>query len=224
MTPSGLQDDTDSTTSTASPAATTEAPTAKPTVDKTADISDGTVFVPAATPGAAVAGTFVGVALFGVAVIAVRDLLVHIGWLDGAEWLHSAADWIADISWWEWMWPAAIGLVVAGLVMLWIAVKPRRRTHISLAGYEVMWTRPGDVARRCSAVVADLPGVENATTVVGRRRARVTVTTRDDAVSRADVVHAVEHVLAGVDRRMTAKVRLTRRRRRSAHNVKGVAA
>ena len=103
MTPSGLRDDTDSTTSTASPAATTEAPTAKPTVDKTADISDGTVFVPAATPGAAVAGTFVGVALFGVAVIAVRDLLVHIGWLDGAEWLHSAADWIADISWWEWM-------------------------------------------------------------------------------------------------------------------------
>lgn len=183
----------------------------KPAVAKTADIGAGKVFVPAATPGAAIVGLFAGIALIGLAVVAVRDPLVYLGWLDGAGWLHSAAQWLADIEWWEWMWPAAIALVVVGLWMLWVAVKPRRRTHISLVGYEVLWTRRGDVARRCSAVVGDLPGVENATTVVGRRRAKVTVTTHGNTVDRAEIARVVDAVLDGVEPHMTSKVRLVRR-------------
>lgn len=194
---------------------TAETTTAKTTTAKTADTHDAKVFTPAANPAAAVVGVLIGVALFGLAAIAIRDLLIELEWLSGAEWSRTAADWLVGIQWWDWMWPVAIALIISGLGLLWLAVRPRRRTHLSLAGYEVMWTRRGDIARRCSAAVSTLSGVRHATTVVGRRTVTVTVTTRE-AVDRASVESEIDRVvgevLSSIDAPLRPRVKIVRDR------------
>jgi hypothetical protein len=171
-----------------------------------ADIGEGKVFAPAAYPGAAIVGSIIGLLLLGVAAIGIRDHIVRFGWISGSPWSENAADWIARSTWQTWMWPAAIGLVIVGLAMLWIAVKPRRRTHVPLGDHQVMWTRRGDVARRVSASLLAVAGVEHATTVVGRRTARITVTTTGD-VDVATLTTPAEKAVAALKHPPKIKVR-----------------
>jgi hypothetical protein len=173
------------------------------------------VFPPAALPGAAIAGAALGLTLLGVAAVAVRDIAVDSNWLDGSPWSVTAAEWIAELQWQNWMWPAAIGLIVVGLVLLWIAVRPRRRTHLELAAGEGMWTRPGDVARRCSAAVSDLPGVLDADTIVTRRKVTCTVEVRMQVADRALIDSTVAAVAADLASSPRIVVRLRERGPRS---------
>ncbi|MFW0785094.1 DUF6286 domain-containing protein [Gordonia sp. CPCC 206044] len=177
----------------------------------TADTTSGKVFAPAANPGAAIVGTVLGMAFAALAVIAVRDLIVRAGWLGGEGWLAAAARWVADLRWWAWMWPAAIAAVIVGSMFLWLAVAPRKRTHLSLAGHQVMWTRRGDVARRCSAVVSELPGVEHATTVVGRRTVKVTVAARAEVGEPTAVRATVDDVVSILEKPLRSKVKIVDR-------------
>ncbi|MDS1115636.1 DUF6286 domain-containing protein [Gordonia westfalica] len=156
------------------------------------------VFTPARHPGAAIAGAVLGLALIGLGVTAIRDIAVRAEWLDGQQWSLTAAEWIAELSWQDWMWPTAVGLVIVGLALAWTAVKPRRRSHLRLAAPD-MWTRPGDLARRCSAAVTELPGVYDADTIVTRRKVKSTVQGRAALADRdliastlADVVSVLE--------------------------------
>ncbi|WAC56158.1 DUF6286 domain-containing protein [Gordonia sp. SL306] len=181
------------------------------TAAKTADTHDAKVFAPAANPAATIVGCVIGLVLLGVAAVAVRDLLVQIGWLSGSAWTRDAADRVADLGWSDWMWPVAVTLIVIGVAMIWLAVKPRRRTHLSLKGYEVMWTRRGDLARRCSNAASGLTGVDHATTVVGRRTVKVRVTVTD-AADLGDIDRVVGDVLADIDAPLRAKVRPVGRR------------
>lgn len=144
------------------------------------DLSDGKVFAPAGYPGAAIVGSLLGLLLLGLAGVVIRDFIVRFGWIHGTQWTDNVAQSIATSTWQPWMWAVAVVLVIVGVAMLWLAVKPRRRTHTALGDHQVMWTRRGDVARRCSASLLAVPGVEHATTVVGRRRAKVTVTVSGD--------------------------------------------
>ena len=144
---------------------------------ETTDIADGKVHPPSSYPGAAILGSLLGLALLGVAAVGIRDHLVRFGWISGTPWTESAASWIERSTWQNWMWPAAVALVVVGLLFVWIAIKPRRKTHETMDRYGVMWTRRGDAARRCSAALMEVPGVAHATTVVRRRSAKAVVTT-----------------------------------------------
>lgn len=188
-------------------------PTAGELMVETEDTSSGKVFAPSATPAAAWFGVILGLALLALCAVAIRDLIVAAGWISGDSWTRTAADWVADISWYDWMWPAAVGLIIAGLLLLYVAVKLRRRTYVNVGPYGVMWTRRGDVARRCSAAVAAIPGVEHATTVVGRRKATVTVTTGDTPVDRAEIKQVAENAVDVLAKRPRVKVRVVSRRR-----------
>ncbi|MBY4574006.1 hypothetical protein ACN94_10465 [Gordonia paraffinivorans] len=153
------------------------------------------VFTPAGHPGSAIAGAMVGVALIALCATAIRDVAVRTDWLNGREWSISAAEWIADLSWQDWMWPAAVGLVVVGLLLLWVAIKPRPRSHLPLSTSH-LWTRPGDVARRCSAAVADLPGVYEADTIVTRRKVKATVHGISAVADREQITAALTDVVS----------------------------
>ncbi|MGV9713571.1 DUF6286 domain-containing protein [Gordonia sp. NPDC003424] len=178
---------------------------ATPATAKTVDTADAKVFAPAAMPSATWPGLLVGIALLALAAIAVRDLLVDIGWLSGEQWIRAALDRVAAIRWWTWMWPVAVLAILAGLFLLWHAVRPRQRTHLSLAGYQVMWTRRVDLARRCSAAVSEVPGVDHASTVVGRRTVRVSVNAGPD-VDTDEIDRVVGTVVSAVDAPLTARV------------------
>lgn len=173
---------------------------------KTADTADESVFPPAAMPVATWPGLIIGVALLALAVVAIRDLLVDLGWLSGSQWIVAALDWVADIGWADWMWAAAVVAILVGLYLLWLALKPRKRTHLSIAGYEVMWTRPVDLARRCSAAVSALPEVNHASTVVGGRTVKVSVVA-EPGVDPAEVTRVVDDVVAVVDQKLNTRVK-----------------
>lgn len=169
-----------------------------------------TVFAPSGRPGASVLGAVIGIALLVLCGVAVRDLVVEAGWTDGDPWLEKAAHWTTETEWADWMLAAAIGCVVVGVVLLAISLKPRRPTHLRLVDHDVLWTRRVDVARRCSAAAQSVAGVENATTVVTRRKAKCTVTARESA-DRDRVREVVDAVIADVESPKRAVVRFPNR-------------
>ncbi|MCF8589029.1 DUF6286 domain-containing protein [Gordonia liuliyuniae] len=177
----------------------------------TDDTASRNVFAPSGLPGAAVLGAVIGLLMLVLCGVAIRDLVVAAGWTDGDPWLAGAAHWSTETSWTGWMWAAAIACVVVGLGMLAVAVKPRRPTHLRLAGHDVLWTRRVDVARRCSAAAESVSGVEHATTVVTRRKATCTVTARD-STDRDHVREVVESVIGDVESPKRAVVRFPNRR------------
>ena len=171
------------------------------------DISETTVPSPTAFPGAAVAGGLLGLGLLVLAGVLVRDVLAGAGAISGDTWTHRAADGLGTAIWQDWMWVIPAVCAVVGLAALWLAVKPRRTTHVSLEAYPVVWTRRADLARRSSSAVADLPGVRDVTTVAGRRRIRVNVIA-DGPVDREQVsaVAASAVAVAGTPR-VTVRIR-----------------
>ncbi|MFT3660441.1 MAG: DUF6286 domain-containing protein [Gordonia sp. (in: high G+C Gram-positive bacteria)] len=175
------------------------------------DTADGRVRAPAATPGAVIVGALLGLLLLVLAGIAIRDLVVRAGWVDGPEWLRGAAHWSTDVGWHGWTWAVAAALIAVGLGMVWSAVKPRRRNHLPVGASGVLWTLPRAVARRCSAAVADVPGVDRAVTLVGRRTVTVTVSGDPDVVDVESVTTTARAVLdgLGITSRVTVKVRAT---------------
>ncbi|GEE00677.1 hypothetical protein nbrc107696_11230 [Gordonia spumicola] len=183
-----------------------------PTVaaSSTADTSPRRVFTPSGLPGAAVFGAVLGAALLVLCGVAVRDLVVRAGWAGGDPWLGDLAHRASNASWDSWTWPAVIALLVVGATLLGLSAKPRKPTHLRLAGHEVVWTRRVDVARRCSAAADDVAGVDRATTVVTRRRVTSTVYGRD-TVDEAAVRAAVDAVVAELDSSPRVRVRFVRR-------------
>ncbi len=182
---------------------------------RTADTHKGKVFVPAAGPKSVVSGVIIGIALLALVAVAIHDLLVEAGWVSGTRWLQAAADWINGATWQDWMWAAVVGFIIVGLLLVWTALAPRRRTHVSLGDFEVLWTRRGDVARRFSTAALSVPGVEHATTVVGRRRAKVLVTT-DSAVDESALRDTLESVASSLEKKMRVKLKVVTRHKKGA--------
>src|SRR5699024_6640400 len=115
------------------------------------------------------------------AVLAGHELLVYHGVLTGPAWVADAFQWVAQLTWRTWMYYAAPAAIFAGLVLVWAAVRPRRRTHARLDGEPVLWLSPTAVARTCSARAQGVGAVASARSAAGRRRVRVTVTVPERA-------------------------------------------
>ncbi|SIS22439.1 DUF6286 domain-containing protein [Williamsia sterculiae] len=162
---------------------------------------------PSANPGSVYLGLLSGVALLALAAIALRDLIVKAGWVDGSGWLANAFGWFSRLTWQSWMWVPAVALVIVGLGVLWVAVKPRRTTHVQVYA-NTIWTRRVDLARRASAAARGVDGVETASTLVKRNKAKVSVgATDDDPGLPARVRDAVDDALAHTGRSLRVVVR-----------------
>lgn len=131
---------------------------------------------PRRSPAAVVPAVLLGLALCGVAVLCVRELLIYHELVDSAPWLANASVWIAQLQWQDWMMGAAPAALVIGLALIAAALKPRARTHVPLRADADIWLRPTDVARLCSAIALEEPNVLTAITTVTGRRAEVAVT------------------------------------------------
>ncbi|MDF0531977.1 hypothetical protein P0W64_19015 [Tsukamurella sp. 8F] len=76
--------------------------------------------------GASTVATLVAIALVAAGVIALRDTLIHLGWIGGAAWCPGVATALGGAHWSWWTWPAAVAVGVIGLALLVLAVAPRR--------------------------------------------------------------------------------------------------
>lgn len=149
---------------------------------------------PTAGPAAMPVALLFGFALLGVAFVAGREFLIAHGHLGGSPWIADAVSWIARLHWQSWMIAAAIGASVIGLLLVFIGVKPRTKTHSDL-GASTVWATATDIARLCSAAVQSTRGVADAHTVVTRRKIEVRIE-RDGAVDAQHVDAAVREALA----------------------------
>ncbi|OZE15543.1 hypothetical protein CH249_03230 [Rhodococcus sp. 05-2255-3B1] len=140
---------------------------------------------PTAGPAAMPVALLLGFALLGLAFVAGREFLIAHGHLGGRRWIADAVSWTAGLHWQSWMVAAAIAAVFAGLILVFIGVKPRTKTHSGL-GASTVWATATDIARLCSAAAQSTRGVVDAHTVVTRRKIEVRV--ERDAAYDADRV------------------------------------
>ncbi|MFF0815759.1 Asp23/Gls24 family envelope stress response protein [Rhodococcus sp. NPDC003318] len=133
---------------------------------------------PLARPGAALVALILAMGLLAVAVLAGREYLIAKEVIAPAAWLRNSVRWVADLHWQTWMGAVAIVAAVIGAVLVYISLSPRTRTHVPVGAADapIVWLRPTDVARMCSAHAGGVGGVGTVHTTVDRRRATVHVT------------------------------------------------
>ncbi|MBY4129321.1 Asp23/Gls24 family envelope stress response protein [Rhodococcus fascians] len=151
---------------------------------------------PTAGPAAMPVALLFGFMLLGVAFVAGREFFIANGSLGGSPWIADAIGWVARVHWQRWMIAAAIGAAVIGLLLVFIGVKPRTRTHSGLGGAApTVWATATDIARLCSAAAQSTRGVVDAHTVVTRKKIVVQVA-RDSAFDVDTVDAAVREAIA----------------------------
>ena len=97
-------------------------------------------FAPQRAAAATYTGVFIAIVVIVLGAVAIRDALTP-----DAPWIATALDRIADVQWQWWTWPAAVATAIVGLVLLVAALKPRRRTHVSIGDH--VWVPRGTERR-----------------------------------------------------------------------------
>ena len=139
---------------------------------------------PRATPVAAVTGSLVAIALIALAVVGIHDLTVTQGWASGHAWARGALDGVNHSTRADWVIPLAVVVLLIGLFLLFVSVKPRRTTHQPVADQDQaaqVWVTPAALTRLAQSAGEDVPGVLDAHSKVSRRRIRVSVHTTPGA-------------------------------------------
>ncbi len=164
---------------------------------------------PTATPAAAPWAVLLALVVLALGVVGIRDALIAAGAFGGSSWTKNTANAIDGLTARTWMIPAGIGLAVLGLWWLLAALKPRKRTEISLTGTPGAWMRPGDLARLVQPTVENVDGVVSASTSATRRTVTVkaTTTARDSAQVRTALTEAVGDRLSALRRAPRVKVK-----------------
>ncbi|WP_179276355.1 DUF6286 domain-containing Asp23/Gls24 family envelope stress response protein [Rhodococcus sp. 06-235-1A] len=153
---------------------------------------------PTAGPAAMPVALLFGFALLGLAFVAGREFLIAQGHFGGDQWIADATSWVARLHWQSWMIAAAIGSALVGLLLVFVGVKPRTRTHSGLGGEAAtVWATPTDIARLCSAAAQSTRGVVDVHTVVTRKKIEVRVE-RDPVFDVDRIDAAVRDALAPV--------------------------
>lgn len=137
--------------------------------------------VPRARPAATWLGILVALLFVALAVVAVRELAVDQGWASGEPWLPAALEALqgrtADVA------TAVLGVALAllGLLVLALALKPGRATHLATSTEHDVWLSRGALAALAYAVADRQAGVVSVQAAPSRsRRVRVRVVARDD--------------------------------------------
>ncbi|MDV6260474.1 DUF6286 domain-containing protein [Rhodococcoides yunnanense] len=152
---------------------------------------------PVANPTAAVPAVLFALALIGAGVVLGREALLKLGALDGSEWVGPATTRLDGLTAQSWMLPGGIAAVVIGFILVFVAVRPRRRTHRALTEQDV-WLRKGDVAAVARAAALDNVGVDSATAKAGSKKVTVaasTVTGTDTSALKSSIVTSVDDAL-----------------------------
>ncbi|WP_328529799.1 DUF6286 domain-containing protein [Nocardioides sp. NBC_00368] len=140
--------------------------------------------------------------LIGVAVLAVRELLVSQGWAAGSPVVPDLVAGLDGIGPSVGLAAAGGGIALVGLLMLWLALRPGRRTHLRVAGDADLWLEPGAVAAVAQETADRLPGVMSADSSRSSRRrvvVDVVVAARNTPDGPQEAAAVTEHVRAVLD-------------------------
>lgn len=138
---------------------------------------------PLGTLPALIPGIVLSVVAVGIGVVGVHDALVHWtrsgSWdllrVNGPTWTGAAIHWIEQLTPQLWMTFAGAALVLLGISLVVLALKPRRVRGVAVTSSTYMWVEQAGVGRLAVAAAAKVPGVRSARGSAGRRTVKVTV-------------------------------------------------
>lgn len=152
---------------------------------------------PKADPWARYVAVVTGLALLAAAVVCGREL-----WLRNSDsitwdsWVDPLVMTVGNATYQTWMLPAGVGALILGLVLLWIAVRPRTRTHQRIHADAAVWMRPVDIARMLTAATRSVPGVASAHSRVTRKSTSVSFTAHPGRADGEALAGEIERTLA----------------------------
>lgn len=146
---------------------------------------------PRRAPVAVLTAIVLALVLIAVAVVTIRDLALSQGWAAGAPLVPDLVEGLDGVR-------ASVGVAIGGgvvaligLVLLWLGLRPGRRTHLRVAGDADLWLSPGAVAAIAQETADRLPGVVSAESSLRSRRRVVVDIVAQDAAAVAEHVSAV---------------------------------
>ncbi|MET7280406.1 DUF6286 domain-containing protein [Kribbella sp. NPDC005582] len=146
---------------------------------------------PVAGAAAVWVGLLAAVALILAGCVAIRELAVAVGLMDGTSWLARGFGRTIELEPSGWMLPAGIAAAVVGLLVLLVTYKRRRRTHHAVGPDGLVWLRSTDVARLASESARQVDSVTAVSGKSKRKRVSLTVTTFGEPVRVSTDVQAV---------------------------------
>ncbi len=146
---------------------------------------------PVAGASAVWVGVVGAVALILAGCVAIRELAVAVGLMDGTSWLTRAFGRTIELEPAGWMLPVGIAAAVVGLLVLLLTYKRRRRTHHAVGPDGLVWLRSTDVARLASESARHVDSVTAVSGKSKRKRVGLTVTTFGEPVRVSTDVQAV---------------------------------
>lgn len=169
---------------------------------------------PLAPAGASYLAAASATAMIALGALGVREALVAAGWIGGASWIAgavSATDGLAPMPWTPFV-GIATGLV--GIILVGVALKPRRRRAVRAQAQTAVFVDLTDVARIASAAAEAVPGVVSARSSVSRRTltVRCEVSGTPEAELQDAVNRAVATELAALERTPSIRVRMAGRK------------
>ncbi|MDO5670990.1 MAG: DUF6286 domain-containing protein [Corynebacterium sp.] len=119
----------------------------------------------------------IGLILFGVAIVCGREIwLRNSRSIDWDTWVEPIFMTIGDATYEPWMLPTGIAAALLGIFLVWVALRPRIRTHRRIRAAAPVWMRPVDISRLLAAAARGVPGVSTAVAHVSGGSAVVSVT------------------------------------------------
>lgn len=154
--------------------------------------------VPVAAAAASKVAVVLAIVLAALGVVAVRDAVVGLGWASGSTWLPVAADAVDGFAPVDWLTIAGVAVVLIGLLLVVLALKPRRRTAVAVSAQTPMYLTVDGIAALAGAAARDIAGVVDARASSSRRRVivRCRVTRDDSGAMRATIAEAVTRNLS----------------------------
>ncbi|MBX7454592.1 hypothetical protein GR927_41990 [Mycolicibacterium sp. 3033] len=154
--------------------------------------------VPVAAAGASKVAVVLAILLAALGVIGVRDAAIGLGWVSGSTWLPAAVTAADGVEPADWMAVAGVAVMLVGLVLIAIALSPRRRTAVAVSAQTPMYLTVDGIAALAGAAARDVAGVVDARATSSRRRVvvRCRVTSADTDAMRHTITDTVTRTLA----------------------------
>ena len=151
-------------------------------------------------------GAVLALVLVAVGVAGIRDALVAIGAVEGEPWIDSVVD---TVDGWQpqfWFIPAGIALVLLGVWLILVALRPRSRTGVAVRAATGVFLRTGDVERLVARAASDVDGVLSARSSASHRKVEVQVAVTGGSATGDRVRAAVQDVLQPLENAPTVQV------------------
>ena len=152
-------------------------------------------------------GAVLALVLVAVGVAGIRDALVAIGAVEGEPWIDSVVD---TVDGWQpqfWLVPAGIALVLLGVWLILVALRPRSRTGVAVRAATGVFLRTGDVERLAARAASDVDGVLSARSSASHRKVEVRVAVTGGGNTADRVRTAVQDALQPLESIPTVQVK-----------------